>query len=979
MTGKAPNDPGVAFGPFRLFPSRHLLLEGETPVRLGSRARDLLIALLEQPGRAVSKEALCARIWPGVFVEDGTLRAQVAGLRKALRDGQDGRRYIANIAGRGYAFVGEISSAEERARDPARPDPAMSAQAESAPALPTVRLFGRAEVIDTLAERLAEDRFVTVVGPGGIGKTAVALAVADRLRPGLRDGVCFVDLAPLADDRLVPTALASALGVGVASDDPLPGLVALLRDRDMLIVLDNCEHVIDSAALVAETIARGAGPRLRILATSREALGVQGERVFRLAPLALPEALPETLPETAGRLGAAEAMTFPAVQLFVERAAMCLGEYALTDAHVPAVVAICRHLDGIALAIEIAAGQVDAFGIAGLARVLDDRFRLAMQGRRTGLPRHRTMHTTLDWSYQLLPEGERATLRRLAVFAGLFTIPQAAGVLAGEGDGEGDSEAAADAAVAAESIANLVAKSLVVPNFETPAPTYRLLETTRAYALQKLEEAGEHAACTRRHARQCLADMAAANREWDSLPPAAWLARHRHLIDDVRAALDFAEQADAATAVALAAAAVPLWYQLSLLNECYERARRVLALPAAAGVAPRPRLPLQAAKAWSAMQIKGFVRETEEAWTTVLDLARAAGDGEHQLRGLWGLWATRVNSGALRASLALAREFLELVPGAGTDTGTGTGAIDRSVGHRMMGHSLHLLGDQPAARQHLERMLAGYRRPETGAQTMRYIFDQRSLAQSFLARIAWLQGRPDEARRIAWALAEEERRRGDALSLVQVLVQAACPVGLLVGDLDAVDGFVAELLGTAEHHQWDFWRAYGACFRGVLAVQRGDVAAGLPLLEAAMTGMRGIEFGVFYLYFLTRQAEALGLAGRHDAALAVIGEAIARSDRNDERWCIAEVLRLKGTLLHRRGALEAAARSFAAARDWADHQGALAWSLRIAVSAAHLAQDTGGLDAARAELAAVLGRFTEGHDTADYRAARALLDGAGGR
>lgn len=965
MTGKAPNDPGVAFGPFRLFPHRQLLLEGETPVRLGSRARDLLTALLEQPGRAVSKEALCARVWPNMFVEDGSLRAQVAALRKALRDGQNGRRYIANVAGRGYAFVGEISSAtlqppapgaavrELAVRDLAVQEPAGRELPESAPALSTVRLFGRAEVIETLARRLAEDRFVTVVGPGGIGKTAVSLAVADRLRPGLRDGVCFVDLSPLTDDRLVSTALASALGVGVVSDDPLPGLVALLRDRDMLVVLDNCEHVIDSAALLAETIARGAGGRLRILATSREALGVQGERVFRLAPLALPEA--------GAGLSAADAMTYPAVQLFVERAAMCLGEYALTDAHVPAIADICRHLDGIALAIEIAAGQVDAFGIAGLARVLDDRFRLAMQGRRTGLPRHRTMNTTLDWSYQLLPESERATLRRLAVFAGHFTIAQATAVLGEEG---------ADAASVAESIANLVMKSLIVPNFETPQPTYRLLETTRAYALQKLEETGEHAACTRRHARQCLADMEAANLEWDALPPEAWLARHRHLIDDVRAALDFSMQADAATAVALTVAAVPLWYQLWLLNECHERAGAVLERQApAADIAARLRL--HAARAWTAMQIKGFVRETEEAWTTVLALSRASGDVEYRLRGLWGLWATRVNAGALRASLELAREFSDLAPGASE--------IDRCVGHRMMGHSLHLLGDQPAAQQHLERMLASYVRPVTGAQTMRYVFDQRSLTRSFLARICWLQGRSDEARRIAWALAEEERARGDALSLVQVLVQAACPVGLLVGDLEAVEGYVAELLGTAEHHQWNFWRAYGACFRGVLTVQRGDVAAGLPLLEEAMKDMRGIEFGVHYLYFLARQAEALGLAGRYDEALAVIGEAIDRSDRNDERWCTAEVLRLKGTLLHRRGELAAADRTFAAARDWAERQGALAWSLRIAVSAAHLAQDRGDVDAARAELASVLGRFTEGHDTADHRQARGLLAELGTR
>ena len=813
-------------------------------------------------------------------------------------------------------------------------------------------LFGRSDAIETLTHRLAENRLVTIVGPGGIGKTAVALAVADRMRAGLRDGVCFVDLAPLADARLVSTAIASALGLSVVSDDPLPSLVALLRDRDTLIVLDNCEHVIESAALLAETIVRSTGARLRILATSREALRVQGERVFRLAPL--------ELPEIAERLTATIAMRYPAVQLFVERAAMCLGEYSLTDADAAGVANICRHLDGIALAIEIAAGQVYPFGIAGLARVLDDRFRLAMQGRRTALPRQRTMHTTLDWSYQLLPDDERAALRRLAIFAGLFTIAEATGVLA-----DGGTEVAV-----ADSIANLFTKSLIVPNFETPVPTYRLLETTRAYAMQKLEDSGERTTYARRHARQCLVTMEAANLAWDASPAEAWLARHRHLIDDVRAALDFSVRSEAEMAVALTVAAMPLWYQLSLLSECYERACRALDLPEMARTTAQE-LRLHAAKAWSLMQIKGFVRETEDAWTTVLNLSRDSDDPEYQLRGLWGLWATRVNAGALRASLVLAEDFSVLAQS--------TSETDRCVGHRMMGHSLHLLGDQAGAREQLQSMLASYAPPATGAQTMRYIFDQQALARCFLARIYWLQGFPDQARQIAWEVTNDERARGDALSLCQVLVQAACPVGLMVGELSAVDGFVAELIGTSERYQWHFWRAFGACFRSVLTVQRGDIPGGLALLEEALKGLRGIDFGVHYLYFLCQYAAALGLAGRGDQALAAVEQAIERSDHNDERWCIAEVLRIKAELLHRRGERDAADRTLSAAREWAAQQGALSWSLRIATSAARMSQDTGRVAAARAELIGVVDRFTEGYDTADYQEALAVLDEVGQR
>jgi predicted ATPase len=478
-------------------------------------------------------------------------------------------------------------------------------------------------------------------------------------------------------------------------------------------------------------------------------------------------------------------------------------------------------------------------------------------------------------------------LRRLAVFAGFFTIPEATGVLVDGGGADNQ---------ALESIANLAAKSLLVVNLETPVVTYRLLETTRAYALQKLEESGEHVAYARRHARQCLAAMEAANAAWELSPPETWLARRRHLIDDVRAALDlsFRTEDDAATAVALTVTAVPLWYQLSLLSECYQRACHALRLPAARSATQEMRL--YAAIAWCLMQIKGFVQETRDTWTALLALSRDNNDPDHQLRALWGLWAARISEGALRTALALAEEFSSLAQQ--------TSELDRCVGDRMLGHSLHLLGEQAAAHEHLERMLANYAPPATGAQAMRYIFDQKALARCFLARIRWLQGYPDQAMEIACDVTNDERARGDALSLCQVLVQAACPIGLMVGDLAAVEEFVSDLIELSVRHDWHFWHAFGSCFRGVLTVQRGDLAAGVHLLEEALRGLRSIDFGVHYLYFLCEYASALGLAGRADRGLDAVEQAIARSDRNDERWCIAEVLRIKGELLHRQGKFE---------------------------------------------------------------------------
>jgi len=272
----------ISFGPFRLVPSQQLLLEDGKPVRLGSRALDILIALAERPNELVSKEDLIARVWPDTFVEEGNLRVHIATLRRALGDGQAGKRYVANIPGRGYRFVAPISLSTEQASQ--APPPSAAARTYELPAPPT-RMLGRDDIVNSLISQLPQRRFITLVGPGGIGKTTVALAVADRSTASYPDGVRFVDLAPLTDPLLVPSALAFVLGLAIRSDSPIPGLVALLRDKKMLLVLDSCEHVIDAAASLAEQVLRGA-PGVHILTTSREALRAQGERVQRLGPLA---------------------------------------------------------------------------------------------------------------------------------------------------------------------------------------------------------------------------------------------------------------------------------------------------------------------------------------------------------------------------------------------------------------------------------------------------------------------------------------------------------------------------------------------------------------------------------------------------------------------------------------------------------------------------------------------------------------------
>src|SRR5262245_6076746 len=338
-------DLAISFGPFRLLPSQQLLLEDGKPVRVGSRALDILIALAERANETISREDLIARVWPDTVVEEGNLRVHIAALRRALGDGQGGNRYVANIPGRGYRFVAPVSVSDERESAPALPSGVV--QIHDLPASPA-RVVGRADVVNSLISQLPQRRFITLVGPGGIGKTTVALAVADQLLASYADGVRFIDLAPLTDPLLVPRALAFALGVAIRSDNPIPGLVAFLRDKKMLLMLDSCEHVVDPAAGLVEHVLRAA-PGVHILATSREAMRAEGERVHRLGPLGVPA--------TSASLTAAEALGYPAVALFVERATEILETFELTDANAGVVADICRRLDGIALAIELAAGR----------------------------------------------------------------------------------------------------------------------------------------------------------------------------------------------------------------------------------------------------------------------------------------------------------------------------------------------------------------------------------------------------------------------------------------------------------------------------------------------------------------------------------------------------------------------------------------------------------------------------------------------
>ncbi len=446
----------LIFGPFCLSIAERWLRKEGTQLNLSSRAFDILIALITRAGSIVSARELFEIVWPDVFVEASNLRVHIVALRKALGDGANGLRFVVNIPGRGYTFVAPIRRAsatedvssvlQPRRRLPRIPEP----------------LFGRDEVVEKLASTLLSRRFVSIVGPGGVGKTTVSIAIARMLRPTFgSDGVYFLDLAPMGDPT---TGLAALLSIVPCQFDPIStqdAILTFLHNKRILLVLDNCEHVIDSIAPLAARIFNEA-PFVHLLATSREALRVDGENVEFLKPL-------DHAP--AGSQGHS-----PAVELFLERSAAGGGRSSVGDAEIATLLEICRRLDGLPLAIELVASRVGTHGLPGIAKLVTEDSLLALQGRRSALPRHQTLQALLDWSINLLSLDEQRLLMKLSTFEGAFTLEAVRG-MSGSFDSEG---------TIANALAGLVDKSLIKVRCSDSAIEYKMPHITRAYCAQRL-------------------------------------------------------------------------------------------------------------------------------------------------------------------------------------------------------------------------------------------------------------------------------------------------------------------------------------------------------------------------------------------------------------------------------------------------------------------------------------------------------------
>jgi predicted ATPase/DNA-binding winged helix-turn-helix (wHTH) protein len=946
----------IEFGRFRVLPHRRELLADSRQIQLGGRAFDVLMALIEASGAVVSKETLIARVWPNQIVEEDNLRVQISTLRNAFGANRD---LIRTVAGRGYQFTGEIQAlstgangdtiAGLAAAEPVLTSPPTNLQQSVS------ELIGRDVELQEILSLAAAHRLVTLTGAGGIGKTRLAREAARHLLPKFADGVWIAELAPLSDPGLVPVIVAEVVGLKLAAGPVSSERVAnALGSKQFMLVLDNCEHLADAATRMAETMLR-ANPVARVITTSREPLRAEGEWTYLVPPLAVPAGGTEDVDDL---------LRYGAVWLFVARARATDPNFRPDRRAAVVIAAICRRLDGIPLAIELAASRAAALGIEELSARLDDRFHLLTGGRRTALPRQQTLRATLDWSYDLLAEPERVVLRRLAILAGGFGLEEANAIAA-------SAEIAASGVV--DSLANLVAKSLITSDVAGAIVRYRLLDTTRAYALEKLTESREFEQVARRHAEYHRDLFERAEVQWEARPTVEWLADYSRRVDHVRAALDwaFSPSGDASIAVALTAASVPLWMHLSLLEECRRRTERALAaLEHVTSIEPRQHMQLLTAWGAALMLTKGPGPEAAAAWTRALEIAERLDDADYRLRALWGLFVGRFTAGRYRDALALAERFRIIA----ADSADPTEAL---IGERMMGVALHILGDQSKALAHLGHVLSRYVAPVRRSHFIRFQFDQRVAARSFYSRILWLQGFADQAMRTVEETIGEARTINHPTSLFYGLLEAACPVALLAGELTTAERFVKMLLDLAVEQAMEPWNVCGQAFRGVLLMKRGKPAAGLQLLRTALAGLPETAFNFHYTAFLADSADALARLGDAAKGLAIIDEALARSQHNEEHWCIADLLRIKGELILLDGASGAAAAAedhLRQAVDWARRQNALSWELRAATSLARLWHERGRTIEARALLMPVYDRFTEGFGTADLEAARALID-----
>lgn len=940
----------IAFGPFSVFPRERRLTRDGVDVDIGGRALDLLIALLESPGQVLLKKDLLKRVWPDLTVEDGSLRFHMTNLRRLLGDGQDGARYIATQVGVGYAFVAPF---ERRTTSPSPTVVAPSGAAgRSAPRLPgsghlpaRLALVGRDPDAARIVDHLAEAKLLTIVGTGGIGKTSLAIEIGHRLSGAAGCVARFIDLAQVEDETLVPSAVMSALGLQVQAEDPMVVLLAHLRVHTCLLIVDNCEHVIEAVCRLVERI-RSEAPATTILATSREPLRARDEHVHWLEPLGYPLD-PEAIPADA-------LLAFPAVALFVRRARAGNTSLDFSDEDVRLVADICRRLEGLALSIELTAIRAATHGLQATHALLGEQLSLGWSGRRTALPRQQTLLATFDWSYNLLTAMERLTFERLSVFVGPFSM-QAAVEVAGDAD--------LGSLGVVQGLDGLAAKGLVALDANDGPGAYRLLEMTRAYAKDRLAARAIKApgALAHRHAAYYAGLLGRLGDTPQQVFEAA--VRLSDQLGNIRAALEwsFGPDGDTATGIALAAAAAPVFLSLSLLVECRTWCARATEKLGDAFCGTQTEMELQAALGLVLMFTRGNSEAAGIALRRGLELAVALDDKWHQLRLLGRLHIFHERIGDLDTAFAWAEQAAEVAQAIAAPE-----AI--AVAASLTGISRHLHGDQTGARRDLDLALA-QSPPYDRGLTVHYGFDHRNRSCIALARTLWLQGFADQARRLVVQTEAEAARLAHPVTHCIALLWTLS-VYIWSGDGDQAAVNLATFEKAANDNLLGPYIAAAVGLDGALAILDGRAGPAVALIEDSLERLHGMRYELLTTSFEMSLVEGLALDGRRAEAMRLLAATIERCEATGDGFAMPELLRLKAGLLGTLAPEEAAAVEalLVEGLDLSRRQGAQAWGLRLALDLAQIRIGQGRAAEARALLQPFQDSLAEGRDTSDLRA-----------
>jgi predicted ATPase/DNA-binding winged helix-turn-helix (wHTH) protein len=922
-------------------------------VPIGMRAFEIIEVLVKSAGTLVAKDDLMRAVWPGAIVEEATLWVHISAIRRAL--GPD-RLMLRTVSRRGYRLIGNWAATPH---DTSPSDAGVVGVDRRAPQpltnIPETPhdLIGRTTSIQRLLDLSSAYRAITLTGPGGIGKTVLALEVARRLLPRFNGNGWFIDLSSLSDEGLLASAVAATIGLRLGGDAITPQTVGrAIGQTKLLLVLDNCEHVIEAASSLAEVIVRFC-PHVSMLSTSRETLQIGGEYVYRVPTLTTP---------SGGNQEPGTILGYSAVQLFIARTKVLWSDFSPDDAALSRIASICERLDGIPLAVEFASACAAAIGLQEIEDRLADRFGLLTGGRRTAPPRHQTLAATLEWSYHLLPEWERLLLRHLAVFRGGFTLDAAISVV-----GSG----LATPSDVVKGVRNLITKSLVATEGPSAVDRLRLLETTRAYAARELDAKGETQSARKNHAqyfRDLLARAAAGSQAPRSIPP---IIEHGREIDNIRAALEwaFSPAGDPAVGVTLTAMYAPVWLYLSLLQETKERVEHALTNLGSQTDSPLViRMKLQIALGLALIFTMGPMTRIRSAITFALRAARQLDDEGTELQALWALWILDTGIEEIYAGRSTVEQFEHLARRVGDP-----GLV--AFADRLAGYTLHLAGEHKDAERRFRQVIDAPSVP-TGQRYTILNYDHRAVSRAGLAATLCLQGFVDQAVDESQASLREALTSRHLVSTCEVIRLAAFPIAVMIQDFAAAEKAIAMLVDVATSQNGTYWIILGQFLKGELAVRHDEFAQGVALLRNAFGLCRENGWASRYSQFLAVLAEGLAGLGRLNEALSTVDTALARAQRGGELVYAPEILRTKGELALKEGLPGSAAAAeccFLEAIDMAKQQGALLWELRATLSLARLKAQHGRREEARSELSLIYDRFTEGFGSGDLCAARSLL------